>query len=197
MNADLKTGLFAFEALRSTYVRTKERQCPPQEKENHQNLLRDVNQWKNVDQYPLQKNNRLPFENRPTASWKGKGRSRLKQQSILEKVIAGYTWRCRVADISKSLLEDTYLTKTQRSSACWQPQIGLAWWKAEIEELTLQGSWSWDYKLFPFIYIYMCVYIRKTYTYIYIKTFSELHDQLNSVAWSQVILFSINLYLQR
>jgi len=42
MNADLKTGHFAFEALRSTYVRTKERQCPPQEKENHQNLLREI-----------------------------------------------------------------------------------------------------------------------------------------------------------
>lgn len=86
MNADLKTGHFAFEALRSTYVRTKERQCPPQEKPSKP-PARD-NQWKNVDQYPLRKNNSLPFENRQTPTEKGRSR-RLNQQSILEKVIAG------------------------------------------------------------------------------------------------------------
>ena len=71
MNADLRTGHFAFEALRSTYVRTKERQCPPQEKENHQNLLREITNekmWINTPwkihmeptNHPFRKENDLP-----------------------------------------------------------------------------------------------------------------------------------------
>lgn len=181
MNADLKTGHFAFEALRSTYVRTKERQCPPQEKENHQNLLREITNekmWINTRSEKttvcLLKIGKLRPKREGHVVWTN---NQFWKRSLLDCVREGYTWRCRVADISKSLLEETYLTKTQRSSACWQPQIGLAWWKAEIEEKHFKEAEAETVNLlFPFIY--MCIYKQNIYTYLYMETFSEMHDQL-------------------